>query len=91
MLGASGSRKSTLLNILGGPGSPTAGKLGFRGNPLSEASEAELTAHGRDVVGFVFQFYNLIPSLTARENAGLMTDRARPDESGRGVELGGPG
>ena len=76
MLGACGGGKST-LNILGGLDSSTEGKLGFRGNPLSEASEAELTAHRCDVVGFVFQFYNLIPSPTARENVGWMTGIAR--------------
>ncbi|ATC66066.1 ABC transporter [Nibricoccus aquaticus] len=77
LLGASGSGKSTLLNILGGLDSPTAGTLDFRGRSLAEADERELTSYRRDVVGFVFQFYNLIPSLTARENVGLITEIAR--------------
>jgi putative ABC transport system ATP-binding protein len=77
LLGASGSGKSTLLNILGGLDVPTAGELFFRGESLTGAGEARLTAYRRDHVGFVFQFYNLIPSLTVRENVGLVTDIAR--------------
>ncbi|MGC4072412.1 MAG: ABC transporter ATP-binding protein [Nibricoccus sp.] len=93
LLGASGSGKSTLLNILGGLDSPTAGTLDFRGRSLAEANEVELTNYRRDVVGFVFQFYNLIPSLTARENVGLITEIARdpmtPEEALVLVGLGG--
>ena len=76
LLGASGSGKSTLLNILGGLDVPTAGTLRFRDKTLSDAGEAELTAYRREHVGFVFQFYNLIPSLTVRENVALVTDIA---------------
>jgi putative ABC transport system ATP-binding protein len=74
LLGPSGSGKSTLLNILGGLDLPTAGEVSWRDHDLSHASEAELTRYRRDHVGFVFQFYNLIPSLTARENVELVTD-----------------
>ena len=74
LLGMSGSGKSTLLNILGGLDIPTAGTVRYRGGNLSEASERELTQYRRTHVGFVFQFYNLIPSLTARENIALVTD-----------------
>lgn len=74
LLGASGSGKSTLLNILGGLDCPTSGDVWFRDHDLVHASDAELTYYRRDHVGFVFQFYNLIPSLTARENVALITD-----------------
>ena len=74
LLGASGSGKSTLLNILGGLDVPTSGEVRFGEHTLSGASEAELTAYRREHVGFVFQFYNLIPSLTVRENLALVTD-----------------
>jgi putative ABC transport system ATP-binding protein len=74
LLGASGSGKSTLLNILGGLDVPTSGKVSFGGQSLSGASESELTTYRREHVGFVFQFYNLIPSLTVRENVALVTD-----------------
>jgi putative ABC transport system ATP-binding protein len=77
LLGASGSGKSTLLNILGGLDVPTRGEVRFADHLLSGASEAELTAYRRDHVGFVFQFYNLIPSLTVRENLALVTDIAK--------------
>ena len=77
LLGASGSGKSTLLNILGGLDAPSSGSVDCRGHRLSGASEAELTAFRRGSVGFVFQFYNLIPSLTARENVALVTEIAR--------------
>lgn len=77
LLGASGSGKSTLLNLLGGLDSPSAGTLRYRGWNLGRADEAGLTRYRRDVVGFVFQFYNLIPSLTARENVALITEVAR--------------
>lgn len=77
LLGASGSGKSTLLNILGGLDVPTAGSLSYRGWDLTDADESTLTLFRRNCVGFVFQFYNLIPSLTARENVALITDIAR--------------
>ncbi|MEW6707470.1 MAG: ABC transporter ATP-binding protein [Pseudomonadota bacterium] len=74
LLGPSGSGKSTLLNILGGLDVPTAGEVRFADHMLTGASEAELTTYRREHVGFVFQFYNLIPSLTVRENVALVTD-----------------
>ena len=74
LLGPSGSGKSTLLNILGGLDVPTSGQVFYRGQELTTADEAELTAYRRQHVGFVFQFYNLIPSLTALENVALVTD-----------------
>jgi putative ABC transport system ATP-binding protein len=74
LLGPSGSGKSTLLNILGGLDTPTSGEVRFLDHELSNADEAELTRYRREHVGFVFQFYNLIPSLTARENVALVTD-----------------
>jgi len=77
LLGASGSGKSTLLNILGGLDVPTSGTVRFLDLDLTRADDAELTRYRRDHVGFVFQFYNLIPSLTARENVALVTDIAR--------------
>jgi putative ABC transport system ATP-binding protein len=76
LLGPSGSGKSTLLNILGGLDVPTRGEVRFADHQLSGASEAELTRYRREHVGFVFQFYNLIPSLTVRENVALVTDIA---------------
>ena len=76
LLGASGSGKSTLLNILGGLDTPTSGEVRFEDHVLSTADEAALTRYRREHVGFVFQFYNLIPSLTARENVALVTDIA---------------
>jgi putative ABC transport system ATP-binding protein len=77
LLGASGSGKSTLLNILGGLDVPSTGELRFGPQLLSGADEATLTRYRREHVGFVFQFYNLIPSLTVRENLALVTDIAR--------------
>ncbi|HBZ44633.1 MAG TPA: ABC transporter [Maritimibacter sp.] len=77
LLGASGSGKSTLLNILGGLDSATAGQAWFRDFELTAMSERELTRYRRDHVGFVFQFYNLVPSLTARENVALVTEIAK--------------
>jgi len=74
LLGPSGSGKSTLLNILGGLDVPSAGVIHFHGQDLTAATESELTTYRRDHVGFVFQFYNLIPSLTVRENVALVTD-----------------
>jgi putative ABC transport system ATP-binding protein len=76
LLGPSGSGKSTLLNILGGLDVPSGGDVRFRDHTLSGASEAELTRYRREHVGFVFQFYNLIPSLTVHENVQLVTDIA---------------
>jgi putative ABC transport system ATP-binding protein len=77
ILGPSGSGKSTLLNILGGLDLPSSGHLWFRQRDLTHANDAELTRFRRDCVGFIFQFYNLIPSLTARENVALVTEIAR--------------
>ncbi|CEO91801.1 ABC transporter ATP-binding protein [Sinorhizobium fredii] len=77
LLGPSGSGKSTLLNILGGLDTPTGGTVRFRGEPLTLDSERALNLYRRNHVGFVFQFYNLIPSLTARENVSLVTEIAR--------------
>jgi len=77
LLGASGSGKSTLLNILGGLDRPTEGKVFFRDRELTRVSDAQLTSFRRDHVGFVFQFYNLVPSLTARENVALVTEIAK--------------
>jgi putative ABC transport system ATP-binding protein len=74
LLGPSGSGKSTLLNILGGLDVPTSGETLYRGESLSNADERQLTTYRRHKVGFVFQFYNLIPSLTARENVELATE-----------------
>ena len=76
LLGASGSGKSTLLNILGGLDAPTSGEVSCQGHELTGAGEAALTHFRRESVGFVFQFYNLIPSLTARENVALVTEIA---------------
>jgi putative ABC transport system ATP-binding protein len=78
LLGPSGSGKSTLLNILGGLDHATSGRVWFGDTELSELSDRGLTRYRRDNVGFVFQFYNLVPSLTARENVQLVTDVA-PD------------
>ncbi len=77
MLGPSGSGKSTLLNILGGLDVPSAGRVTYRDRDLTGAGERGLTEYRRHHVGFVFQFYNLIPSLTARENVALVTEIAR--------------
>lgn len=77
LLGPSGSGKSTLLNILGGLDVPTSGQVRYRDHDLSAAGDNGLTRYRRDHVGFVFQFYNLIPSLTARENVALVTEIAR--------------
>ncbi len=76
LLGPSGSGKSTLLNILGGLDTPTGGQVLYRGQDLTRADERALTFYRRRRVGFVFQFYNLIPSLTARENVELVTEIA---------------
>jgi putative ABC transport system ATP-binding protein len=74
LLGPSGSGKSTLLNIIGGLDVPTSGEVLYRETSLTHADEAALTAYRRQHVGFVFQFYNLIPSLTAVENVALVTE-----------------
>ncbi len=92
LLGASGSGKSTLLNILGGLDLPTSGELIYKGWPLHGANDETLTLFRRNCVGFVFQFYNLIPSLTARENIALITSLApnpmSPEEALEMVGLG---
>ncbi|HHM04747.1 MAG TPA: ABC transporter ATP-binding protein [Gammaproteobacteria bacterium] len=92
LLGPSGSGKSTLLNILGGLDAPTAGTVRYGGHDLTVYDDAALTRYRREHVGFVFQFYNLIPSLTARENVALVTEIAArpmdPDEALRLVDLG---
>jgi putative ABC transport system ATP-binding protein len=77
LLGPSGSGKSTLLNILGGLDTASGGQVAYRGKELTRATERELTEYRRYHVGFVFQFYNLIPSLTARENVAVVTEIAR--------------
>jgi len=92
LLGPSGSGKTTLLNNLGGLDVPTAGELRYRDFDLTAANETDLTRYRRHSVGFVFQFYNLIPSLTARENVALITEIARdpmpPEEALHMVNLG---
>ncbi|TCD13500.1 ABC transporter ATP-binding protein [Oricola cellulosilytica] len=77
LLGPSGSGKSTLLNILGGLDHASSGKVWFRELELSSLNDRALTRYRRDHVGFVFQFYNLVPSLSAKENVALVTDIAR--------------
>jgi putative ABC transport system ATP-binding protein len=92
VLGPSGSGKSTLLNILGGLDTPTSGEVLYRDHNLTSATDAMLTRYRREHVGFVFQFYNLIPSLTALENVALVTEIAEnpmdPAEALRMVGLG---
>jgi putative ABC transport system ATP-binding protein len=92
LLGPSGSGKSTLLNILGGLDVPTRGGVRFLDHDLTDDDEAALTRFRREHVGFVFQFYNLIPSLTARENVALVTEIAArpmaPEDALRLVGLG---
>ena len=92
LLGPSGSGKSTLLNILGGLDVPTAGDVMYRDHNLTRAGDRALTIYRREHVGFVFQFYNLIPSLTALENVSLITELAenpmKPEECLRLVGLG---
>lgn len=93
LLGPSGSGKSTLLNILGGLDRATSGSARFRDFELTTASDGELTAYRRSSVGFIFQFFNLVPSLTARENVALITEIARdpmsPEEALERVGLAG--
>ncbi|MGB7442978.1 MAG: ABC transporter ATP-binding protein [Coleofasciculaceae cyanobacterium] len=92
LLGPSGSGKSTLLNILGGLDVPSTGQIHFREHNLTAVNDQTLTRFRREYVGFVFQFYNLIPSLTARENVALVTEIAtrpmRPREALEVVDLG---
>lgn len=92
ILGPSGSGKSTLLNILGGLDVPTSGEVHYRDHNLTAASREELTRFRREHIGFVFQFYNLIPSLTALENTALVSEIAEnpldPEECLRMVGLG---
>ncbi|HSJ13852.1 MAG TPA: ABC transporter ATP-binding protein [Longimicrobiales bacterium] len=92
LLGASGSGKSTLLNILGGLDTATAGEVLYHDQDLTRADDDALTRYRRHYVGFVFQFYNLIPSLTARENVAIVTEIARapltPEEALGLVGLG---
>jgi putative ABC transport system ATP-binding protein len=92
LLGPSGSGKSTLLNILGGLDVPTSGEVVYKDHNLTRAGEAALTDYRRTHVGFVFQFYNLIPSLTARENVALVTEIVQnpmaPDQALAMVGLG---
>ena len=91
LLGPSGSGKSTLLNIMGGLDVPTTGEVLYHGEDLAQADEGALTAYRRRHVGFVFQFYNLIPSLTALENVQLVTEIASspmaPEDALRLVDL----
>jgi putative ABC transport system ATP-binding protein len=90
LLGPSGSGKSTLLNILGGLDIPTSGTLAYAGHDMSHPTEEELTQYRRLHIGFIFQFYNLIPSLTARENVALVADLAdKPMSSDDALELVG--
>ncbi|HEY8461555.1 MAG TPA: ABC transporter ATP-binding protein [Blastocatellia bacterium] len=92
LLGPSGSGKSMLLNILGGLDAPTSGEVTFRDHNLVKADERELTRFRREHVGFVFQFYNLIPSLTAIENVELVTEIAEhPMPAGEALRLVGLG
>ncbi len=92
LLGASGSGKSTLLNILGGLDTATAGSVNYRGQDLTHADDATLTRFRREHVGFVFQFYNLIPSLTAAENVALVAEIAdHPMDARAALEIVGLG
>jgi len=90
LLGPSGSGKSTLLNILGGLDTATSGSVSYAGKDLTQATDRELTEYRRYHVGFVFQFYNLIPSLTARENVAVVTEIARhPMDPAEALDLVG--
>ena len=92
LLGASGSGKSTLLNILGGLDRPTTGRVDFLDHDLVTMSDGELTRYRREHVGFVFQFYNLVSSLTARENVELVTEIASdPMTASEALEMVGLG
>jgi putative ABC transport system ATP-binding protein len=76
MVGPSGSGKTTILNLVGGMDKPTTGEIWYRERDLTRATDAELTRYRRDAIGFVFQFYNLVPTLTARENVMVATEIA---------------
>lgn len=90
LLGPSGSGKSTLVNILGGLDSATEGKVFFREEEITRFNERQLTRYRRDHVGFVFQFYNLVPSLTARENVAIVTEIAEdPMDPAQALEIAG--
>jgi putative ABC transport system ATP-binding protein len=92
VLGPSGSGKSTLLNIFGGLDRATSGRVLYRGWDITHAGDRELTQYRRQHVGFVFQFYNLIPSLTARENVSTVTEIAEdPMDPGEALDLVGLG
>ena len=92
LLGPSGSGKSTLLNILGGLDTPSSGEVHFRDMQITTGDESTLTKYRRDHVGFVFQFYNLIPSLTAQENVSLVTEIAtHPMDPAEALSLVGLG
>ena len=92
LLGTSGSGKSTLLNILGGLDTASSGQVSYHGKELTEATDRELTEYRRSHVGFVFQFYNLIPSLTTLENVAVVTEIAdnpmKPEDALAAVNLG---
>ncbi len=92
ILGPSGSGKTTLLNIIGGIDSPTSGRVFFEGTDVSTYSEEEMTFFRRENIGFIFQYFNLIPTLTARENVQLAFDLIEkglsPEEALRRVDLG---
>ena len=90
LLGPSGSGKSTLLNILGALDVPTSGQVLYHGRDIAGAGDRELTEFRRENVGFVFQFYNLVPSLTARENVALVTEISKtPLDPSEALELVG--
>ncbi|HEU5261560.1 MAG TPA: ABC transporter ATP-binding protein [Gemmatimonadales bacterium] len=92
LLGPSGSGKSTLLNIIGGLDVPTSGRVVYRASDLTAADDQTLTRYRRESVGFVFQFYNLVPTLTARENVALVTDlSSRPFTPEEALDLVGMG
>jgi putative ABC transport system ATP-binding protein len=92
ILGPSGSGKSTLLNIIGGIDTPSAGRVLFRDEDMTHYDEGELTRYRRDHIGFIFQFYNLMPNLTAEENVEMATEIARdPLDAGEALALVGLG
>ncbi len=86
-LGPSGSGKTTMLNCVGGIDSPTSGRIVVGGHDISELSEKDLTKFRRDTVGFIFQFFNLIPTLTARENVEFALDLVPKEKRGSAVEV----
>ncbi|MEO8497663.1 MAG: ABC transporter ATP-binding protein [Planctomycetota bacterium] len=90
VVGPSGSGKTTILNLIGGLDSPTSGTIRYRDQDLTRASSKELTRYRRDAIGFVFQFYNLVPNLTARENILVTTEIAQnPRDADEVLELVG--